>query len=68
MYRVGENVYATQFHTEADAEEFALRIDVYAHHGYFEPHEAEALKKATSSKSTPYAQAILRRFVESYYR
>lgn len=67
MFRVGSNVYATQFHPEADAEEFALRIDIYANHGYFEPHEAETLKKATSEKSTPYAQAILRRFVQRYY-
>ena len=67
MFRVGENVYATQFHPEGDAEEFALRIDIYANHGYFEPHEAEALKKQSSRKVTPYAQAILRRFVECYY-
>jgi len=68
MFRVGENVYATQFHPEGDAEEFALRIDIYANHGYFEPHEAEALKKESSRKSTPYAQAILRRFVDRYAR
>lgn len=67
MFRVGENVYATQFHPEGDAEEFALRIDIYANHGYFEPHEAEALKKESSRKTTPYAQAILRRFVERFY-
>lgn len=65
MFRVGENVYATQFHPEGDAEEFSLRIDTYRNHGYFEPHEAEALKKAVRRKPTPYAQAILRRFVES---
>jgi GMP synthase (glutamine-hydrolysing) len=67
MFRVGENVYATQFHPEGDAGEFALRIDVYAHHGYFEPHEAEALKKQTSRKPTPYAQTILRRFAGKYH-
>jgi GMP synthase (glutamine-hydrolysing) len=66
MFRVGENVYATQFHPEGDAEEFALRIDTYRHHGYFKPHEADALKKRVSLKPTQYAQAILRRFVESY--
>ncbi|MGD8926052.1 MAG: glutamine amidotransferase [Thioalkalispiraceae bacterium] len=67
MFRVGENVYATQFHPEGDAEEFALRIDIYQHHGYFEPHEADELKKRVSKKPTPYAQAILRRFVKRYY-
>ena len=67
MFRVGENVYATQFHPEGDAEEFALRIDTYRNHGYFEPHEANALKKRVSLRPTPYAQEILRRFVERYY-
>ena len=66
MFRVGENVYATQFHPEADAEELILRIKVYSNHGYFEAHEAEVLKKAVSRKPTPYAQEVLRRFVSSY--
>jgi GMP synthase (glutamine-hydrolysing) len=68
MFRVGENVYATQFHPEADAAEFALRIDIYRNHGYFEPHETEALKQRVRQKPTPYAQEILKRFVENYYR
>ena len=68
MFRIGENVYATQFHPEGDAEEFILRINTYRNHGYFEPHEAEALKKRVSQKPTPHAQDILRRFVETYYR
>ncbi|MFC1749070.1 glutamine amidotransferase [Pseudomonadota bacterium] len=68
MFRVGENVYATQFHPEGDAEEFCLRIDIYQNHGYFQPHEADELKKGVSQKSTPYAHEILKRFVENYYR
>lgn len=67
MFRVGKNVYATQFHPESDAEEFSLRIDIYRNHGYFKPHEADVLKKRVSQTSTPYAQEILRRFVERYY-
>jgi GMP synthase (glutamine-hydrolysing) len=66
MFRVGDNVYATQFHPEGDAEEFILRINTYANHGYFEPHEADALKQEVSRKPTPYAQEILRRFVAYY--
>ncbi len=67
MFRIGENVYAIQFHPEGDAEEFILRIDTYRNHGYFEPHEADELKKRVSLKPTPYAQEILRRFVARYY-
>jgi GMP synthase (glutamine-hydrolysing) len=68
MFRIGENVYATQFHPEGDAGEFILRIDTYRNHGYFEPHEADELKKSVSLKPTPHAQNILRRFVDRYYR
>ena len=67
MFRVGENVYATQFHPESDPEEFMLRIDIYRNYGYFEPPQADELKKSVRGKTTPYAQTILRRFVERYY-
>ncbi|NNJ95330.1 MAG: glutamine amidotransferase, partial [Halobacteria archaeon] len=45
---------------------FILRINTYRNHGYFEPHEADELAKSVSKKPTPYAQEILRRFVETY--
>jgi GMP synthase (glutamine-hydrolysing) len=67
MFRVGKNVYATQFHPEADTDEFSLRIDTYRNHGYFQPHEADELKKRVSLKPTPYAHKMLRRFVERYF-
>ncbi len=66
MFRVGENVYATQFHPEGDIEGFTLRIHAYKHHGYFQPDEAQNLIDAISEKDTPYAQQILRRFVSRY--
>jgi len=66
MFRVGENVYATQFHPEGDPEVFAVRIRAYRHHGYFEPDEAERLIEAVAAQRTPYAQEILRRFVARY--
>jgi len=66
MFRVGENVYATQFHPEGDCEGFALRIHAYKHHGYFHPHEAQRLIEAIAGESTPYAQKILQRFVRRY--
>ena len=68
MFRVGDNVYATQFHPEGDPEEFSLRIDIYRNHGYFKPNEADELKRQVSQKPTPYAQEILKRFVDKYYR
>jgi len=66
MFRVGSNIYATQFHPEGDSESFTLRIHAYKHHGYFEPHEADSLIGAVCEEETPYAQEILRRFVNCY--
>jgi len=66
MFRVGENVYATQFHPEGDAEGFIVRIHAYKHHGYFPAEEAEQLIVAVSREDTPQAREILRRFVARY--
>ena len=66
MFRVGQNVYATQFHPEGDAAGFTVRINAYKHHGYFAPETAERLIEAVSRVETPYAQEILRRFVQRY--
>ena len=68
MFRVGNNVYATQFHPEADPEGFTLRIQIYKHNGYFPPDLAEALIDAVRAEETPEAQMILRRFVDRYRR
>lgn len=68
MFRIGKNVYATQFHPEGDAEGFAIRIQAYKHHGYFQPGEAQHLIDAVSKEDTPYAQKLLRRFVNRYAR
>jgi GMP synthase (glutamine-hydrolysing) len=66
MFRVGENVYATQFHPEGDGEGFTVRIHAYKHHGYFPAEEADALIEAVTRQDTPHAREILRRFVARY--
>ena len=66
MFRVGENVYATQFHPEGDGEGFTVRINAYKHHGYFPAEEATALIEEVNREDTPYAREILRRFVDKY--
>jgi len=68
MFRLGQNVYATQFHPEGDAEGFIVRINAYKHHGYFAPEQARTLIEAVQRSNTPYAQEILRRFVARYRR
>lgn len=66
MFRIGENVYATQFHPEGDAAGFTIRIKAYKHHGYFPPEMADELIAAVEKEYTPYAQEILKRFVKRY--
>ena len=66
MFRVKENIYATQFHPEADAEGFIVRINVYKHHGYFPSEEAEILIESIQVEDTPVPKEILKRFVEKY--
>ena len=66
MIRAGKNVYATQFHPEADAAGFETRINVYKHRGYFAPEEAEALIEMCRTADVTIPELILRRFVARY--
>ncbi len=66
MFRVKNNLFATQFHPEGDAEGFTLRINIYKHHGYFDPDEAMDLISRVCEVETPYSQLILKRFVDRY--
>lgn len=68
MFRVGRNVYATQFHPEGDGPGFRARILAYKNHGYFAPQDADNLIAAVEAEQTPFAQEILRRFVARYRR
>ena len=66
MIRYKENVYATQFHPEADAAEFEARIRIYKHKGYFAPEEAEKLIEMCHATDVTEPERILRAFVERY--
>jgi GMP synthase (glutamine-hydrolysing) len=65
-FRVGSNVYATQFHPELDVAGLCTRIEVYKHAGYFEPHEADGLKARAADCDVVHPPAILRQFVLRY--
>lgn len=66
MIRYGRNVYATQFHPEADGQVFADRIRIYRDRGYFHPGEADRLSAACLAAEVTVPQDILRRFVTRY--
>ena len=67
MFRIKKNIYATQFHPEADDQQFILRINTYREHGYFRPEIAEDLISAIVNIETPVTKEILRRFVAKYH-
>lgn len=67
MYRVGANVYVTQFHPELDAEDLAARMRIYRTAGYFEPAEMEELiAMAFASGVNGSQHLLLRNFVSRY--
>jgi GMP synthase (glutamine-hydrolysing) len=65
-FRVGANVYATQFHPELDAAGLCTRVDVYKHAGYFDPSEADQIKALAQRSEVSAPPAILRAFVRRY--
>ena len=65
-FRIGSNVYATQFHPELDAEGLCTRSDVYKHAGYFPPTQAEELKALARRSDVRHPPTILRAFVRRY--
>ena len=65
-FRVGFDVYATQFHPELDVAGLCTRIEVYKHAGYFEAHEADDLKARAADCNVVHPPVILRQFVQRY--
>lgn len=65
-FRLGRNVYATQFHPELDVDGICVRIDVYRDYGYFLPSEADTIKAAARQASVTEPERILEAFVERY--
>lgn len=68
MFRIGQNVYATQFHPELDAKGLELRVKIYKHAGYFQPDEVDRLVATARASTITEPEKILRRFVERYRR
>lgn len=66
MIRAGKNVYATQFHPEAQGENFANRIRIYKDRGYFDPVDATALTEACLAEEISVPARILARFVARF--
>ena len=68
MIRYKTNVYATQFHPEADGEVFETRIRLYKNYGYFPPSSADRLIKFCHQQDVSVPGQILKNFVDTYRR
>lgn len=66
MVRHGKNVYATQFHPEADASGFETRINIYKTRGYFAPEAAEDIIAMCRAADVFAPEMVLRNFVRRY--
>ncbi len=66
MFRIGSNVYATQFHPELDVPGLLTRVRVYQHAGYFPPSELDALVARLTPAVVTEPGRLLENFVARY--
>ena len=67
-FRIGSNVYATQFHPELDVDGLVLRVTTYRNHGYFPPEELDGLIDQARRSVVTEPPRLLAAFVERYAR
>jgi GMP synthase (glutamine-hydrolysing) len=66
MFRVKQNLYATQFHPELDRPGIITRVHVYQHAGYFHPDELDALIARLDGTRVVAPPRILANFAARY--
>ena len=66
MFRVGQNVYATQFHPELDVAGIVARVRVYQDAGYFPAAELDQLVARLSAAVVTEPGRMLATFVSRY--
>jgi len=65
-FRMGENVYATQFHPELSRESILTRIRIYRSNGYFAPDAYDDVVAAINASSVTEPPALVRAFVHRF--
>jgi GMP synthase (glutamine-hydrolysing) len=66
MFRVKQNLYATQFHPELDLPGLVTRVHVYQHAGYFPPAELDELLGRLAPSVVTEPGRMLANFVARY--
>jgi len=67
-FRLGENVYATQFHPELTHAGILTRIRIYRDNGYFAPDAWDQVVAAINASDVTEPVRILRAFSDRYRR
>jgi GMP synthase (glutamine-hydrolysing) len=65
-FRIGANIYATQFHPELDMTGLRTRLEVYKHAGYFPPDQADEIREQAARHDVSSAPIVLRAFIRRY--
>jgi len=65
-FRIGDNVYATQFHPELTRAGILSRIRIYRDNGYFAPGGYDGVVEAIEASSVTEPAALVRAFVERF--
>ncbi|MGM7698704.1 glutamine amidotransferase-related protein [Microbacterium sp. A84] len=65
-YRVGERLYATQFHPEPSPQDFADRMTFYRNNGYFDAAEFGAVEAEILAAQDVGGEDLLRRFALTF--
>jgi len=68
MIRVGQNVYAVQFHPELDQPGLKERLAIYLDQGYCAPQEYQQVLAKTERANLANAQQILKNFVQLFHQ
>jgi GMP synthase (glutamine-hydrolysing) len=66
MFRVKQNLYATQFHPELDLPGLLTRVRIYQHAGYFAPAELDAVLASLQPAVVTEPGRMLANFVARY--
>jgi len=67
-FRIGRNVYATQFHPELTVDGIVTRIHVYRDYGYFPPDRMHALIESVEGASVSEPGKVVSAFVRRHAR
>lgn len=66
MYKLKQNIYATQFHPELDPAGLIERIEAYRENGYFDPEDFDAIASMARNADVSAAHRILVNFAKTY--